>query len=55
VRRLYANGERSRRTEAGPTDEEARSVKNIQIIDGAENCVYDVFAATDEEFSLSCP
>jgi hypothetical protein len=30
-------------------------VKNIQIIDGAENCVYDVFAATDEEFSLIFP
>jgi hypothetical protein len=27
-------------------------MKNIQIIDGAENCVYDVFAATDEEYSL---
>jgi hypothetical protein len=27
-------------------------MKNIQVIDGAENCVYDIFAATDEEFSL---
>ncbi len=27
-------------------------MKNIQIIDGAENCVYDIFAATDEEFAL---
>lgn len=27
-------------------------MKNIQVIDGAINCVYDVFAATDEEFSL---
>ena len=26
-------------------------MKNIQVIDGAVNCVYDVFAATDEEFS----
>ncbi|MFA9287399.1 hypothetical protein ACCQ08_21635 [Comamonas sp. SY3] len=25
-------------------------MKNIQIIDGAENCVYDIFSATDEEF-----
>jgi hypothetical protein len=25
-------------------------MKNIQIIDGAINCVYDIFAATDEEF-----
>lgn len=27
-------------------------MKNIQIIDGAQNCVYDIFAATDEEFAL---
>jgi len=27
-------------------------VKNIQIFDGADNAVFDVFAATDEEFSL---
>jgi hypothetical protein len=27
-------------------------MKNIQIIDGAENCVYDIFAATEEEFAL---
>jgi hypothetical protein len=27
-------------------------MKNIQIIDGAENCVYDIFAATDSEFLL---
>jgi len=27
-------------------------MKNIQIIDGAQNCVYDIFSATDEEFSL---
>jgi hypothetical protein len=30
-------------------------MKNIQIIDGAENCVYDIFAATDDEFSLIFP
>jgi len=30
-------------------------VKNIQIIDGAQNCVYDIFAATDEEFALIFP
>ena len=30
-------------------------MKNIQIIDGAENCVYDIFAATDEEFGLIFP
>ncbi len=30
-------------------------MKNIQVIDGAANCVYDIFAATDEEFSLLFP
>jgi hypothetical protein len=27
-------------------------MKNIQVIDGAANCVYDVFQATESEFSL---
>ena len=27
-------------------------MKNIQVIDGAENCVFDVFAATEAEFAL---
>ncbi len=30
-------------------------MKNIQVIDGAINCVYDIFAATDEEFDLIFP
>ncbi len=30
-------------------------VKNIQVIDGALNAVYDIFAATDEEFALIFP
>jgi hypothetical protein len=30
-------------------------MKNIQVIDGAQNCVYDIFAATDEEFALIFP
>jgi len=30
-------------------------MKNIQVIDGAKNCVYDIFMATDEEFSLLFP
>jgi hypothetical protein len=30
-------------------------MKNIQIIDGADNCVYDIFAATEEEFDLIFP
>jgi len=30
-------------------------MKNIQVIDSADNCVYDIFAATDEEFSIIFP
>lgn len=30
-------------------------MKNIQVFDGAENAVYDIFAATDEEFFLIFP
>ncbi|SDE53949.1 hypothetical protein SAMN05444679_124109 [Variovorax sp. CF079] len=30
-------------------------MKNIQVIDGAVNCVYELLAATDEEFSLIFP
>lgn len=30
-------------------------MKNIQIIDAADNCVYDIFQATDEEFALIFP
>lgn len=30
-------------------------MKNIQIIDAADNAVYDIFAATDEEFALIFP
>jgi hypothetical protein len=30
-------------------------MKNIQVIDGAVNCVYDIFTATDEEFALIFP
>ncbi len=26
-------------------------MKNIQVIDSAVNCTYDIFAATEEEFS----
>jgi hypothetical protein len=31
------------------------TMKNIQVIDGADNCVYDIFSATDDEFSLIFP
>lgn len=30
-------------------------MKNIQVIDGALNAVYDIFQATDQEFSLIFP
>jgi hypothetical protein len=30
-------------------------MKNIQVIDGAQNSVYDVFGATEEEFALIFP
>jgi hypothetical protein len=30
-------------------------MKNIQVIDGAVNCVYDIFQATDEEFGAIFP
>jgi hypothetical protein len=30
-------------------------VKNIQVIDGADNCTYDIYAATDEEFDEIFP
>ena len=30
-------------------------MKNIQVIDGARNAVFDVFQATDDEFALIFP
>jgi hypothetical protein len=30
-------------------------MKNIQIIDGANNCTYSIFQATEEEFALIFP
>jgi hypothetical protein len=30
-------------------------MRNIQVIDDAENSVYDIFSATDDEFSLIFP
>ena len=30
-------------------------MNNIQVFDGADNSVYDIFAATDEEFALIFP
>jgi hypothetical protein len=30
-------------------------MKNIQVIDGAQNCTHSIFQATDEEFDLLFP
>lgn len=30
-------------------------MKHIQVIDAAQNCVYDIFAATEEEFAVIFP
>ena len=30
-------------------------MKNIQIIDGADNCTYEIYAVTDEEFDAIFP
>jgi hypothetical protein len=30
-------------------------MKNVQIIDAGDNCAYDIFAATDDEFRLIFP
>lgn len=30
-------------------------MKNVQIIDGAENCTYSIFAFTEKEFKLVFP
>lgn len=30
-------------------------MKNIQVIDGASNCTFSIFQATDEEFALLFP
>lgn len=30
-------------------------MKYVQVIDGARNCVYDIFATTDEEFARIFP
>src|SRR5262249_53553929 len=38
-----------------PAGEELRSTKNVQIIDGAMNCTYHIYAFTDEEFALIFP
>ncbi|MGY3582421.1 hypothetical protein ACVIGB_000655 [Bradyrhizobium sp. USDA 4341] len=32
-----------------------RAMKNIQVIDGAQNATFSIFQATDEEFELLFP
>jgi hypothetical protein len=39
----------------GGVDRDDRGVKNIQIIDGAMNCTYSIFAAPDHEFAEIFP
>ena len=39
----------------GPSTSPLERMRNIQVIDAAVNAVYDVFAATDEEFALIFP
>ena len=42
----------SRRTSGACTGLLRVSMKNIQVIDGADNCVYDIFAAPEQIFDL---
>jgi GGDEF domain-containing protein len=30
-------------------------MKNVQVIDGADNCTYDIYALTDDEFAIVFP
>ena len=41
--------------QAPPAGEELRSTTNVQIIDGATNCTYSIYAFTDEQFALLFP
>jgi hypothetical protein len=34
---------------------EVTSMKNIQVIDGAMNCSYDLFSVTEDEFAVLFP
>lgn len=34
---------------------EERRMKNVQVIDGAENCTYSLFAVTERDFALLFP
>jgi hypothetical protein len=51
-RRHVTRQDRLLRCTDGAVEFALERMKNIQVIDGAENCVYDIFAATDDEFDL---
>jgi hypothetical protein len=38
-----------------PASAERPMTRNVQVIDGARNCVYDVFALSEEDFALLFP
>jgi hypothetical protein len=44
-----------RKSKAGPAPIEAVRVKNIQIIDVADNATYSIFQATEQEFEKIFP
>jgi hypothetical protein len=50
-----ARGNACHHRAAGRSPELIRAVKNIQIIDGAENATYGIFQATDQEFAKIFP
>jgi hypothetical protein len=43
------------RSHHGEKHSRAIQMKNIQVIDGAVNCSYDIFSVTEEEFSILFP
>ena len=57
--RLFANADGPVELTITGCDDEPSSQailsKNIQVIDGADNCVYDIFAASDEDHALLFP
>jgi hypothetical protein len=53
-RTLVASG-RLRALDSGSSYRPNTRMKNIQVIDGALNAVYDIFAATDQDFVLIFP
>ena len=44
----YADEKDSKKSKEGTVDEKK---KNIQVIDGAMNCTYDIFAASEQDFA----